>query len=223
LASFDGFPDGLFPESPLLQASDGNLYGTALTVFRVTPSGTLTLLVNISVRAEGSLVQGTDGNIYGTTAGGVLSEYGSIFKLTLEGTVTTVYNFCSLTNCTDGETPEVGLVQDTNGSFYGTTIEGGTGSACSGGCGTIFTLSVGLGPFVETQPSFGKVGRTIKILGTNLTGATSVSFNGTPATFTMRSPSLISATVPEGATTGTVQVVTPSGTLSSNLPFRVAP
>ena len=85
------------------------------------------------------------------------------------------------------------------------------------------SLDVGLGPFVETLPTSGKAGSTVRILGTNLTGATSVTFNGTPATFRVRSPSLISARVPAGASTGTVQVVTPNGTLSSNVPFRVAP
>jgi uncharacterized protein (TIGR03437 family) len=82
---------------------------------------------------------------------------------------------------------------------------------------------VGLGPFVETEPIGGKVAANVKVLGTNLTGATSVTFNGTPATFTVEEPSVIKATVPAGAATGTVQVVTPTGTLSSNVPFRVAP
>ncbi|HEV3275536.1 MAG TPA: IPT/TIG domain-containing protein, partial [Terriglobia bacterium] len=59
------------------------------------------------------------------------------------------------------------------------------------------------------------------ILGTNLTTATSVTFNGTPATFNVVSSSLITTTVPAGATSGKVQVVTPVGTLTSNVPFRV--
>jgi len=67
------------------------------------------------------------------------------------------------------------------------------------------------------------VGQPIKILGTDLTGATGVRFNGTPAGFTVEAASLIAATVPVGATSGTVQVVTPGGTLSSNVPFRVLP
>jgi uncharacterized protein (TIGR03437 family) len=67
------------------------------------------------------------------------------------------------------------------------------------------------------------VGAAIGILGTDLTGATSVSFNGTAATFTVVSSSLITTTVPTGADTGTVQVVTPGGKLSSNVPFRVLP
>jgi polyisoprenoid-binding protein YceI len=65
------------------------------------------------------------------------------------------------------------------------------------------------------------VGATVKILGTNLTGATSVNFNGKATTFTVVSSSEITTTVPAGATTGEVRVVTPSGTLLSNLSFRV--
>lgn len=56
-----------------------------------------------------------------------------------------------------------------------------------------------------------------------MTGATSVTFNGTAAVFKVASSSLITTTVPAGATTGTVKVVTPGGTLSSNVPFQVLP
>jgi uncharacterized protein (TIGR03437 family) len=80
---------------------------------------------------------------------------------------------------------------------------------------------VGLGPFVETQPTSGKVGTAVKILGTDLTGASSVTFNGTAARFTVVSKSEIKTTVPAGATTGTVEVTTPNGTLKSNVVFRV--
>jgi uncharacterized protein (TIGR03437 family) len=76
---------------------------------------------------------------------------------------------------------------------------------------------------VETQPTSSKVGAAVQILGTDLTGATTVTFNSTAAAFTVVSPTLIATTVPAGATTGTVQVVTPSRTLSSNMPFRVLP
>jgi uncharacterized protein (TIGR03437 family) len=74
---------------------------------------------------------------------------------------------------------------------------------------------------VEALPNFGKVGAAVKILGSNLTGATSVTFNGTAAVFTVVTASEIRTAVPTGATTGTIQVVTPGGTLSSNVPFRV--
>jgi uncharacterized protein (TIGR03437 family) len=82
---------------------------------------------------------------------------------------------------------------------------------------------VGLGAFVETQTTSGKVGAHVKILGTNLTGATSVTFNGTTATFHVVSSSEITTTVPTGASTGKVKVVTPHGTLTSNVNFRVTP
>jgi len=82
---------------------------------------------------------------------------------------------------------------------------------------------MGLGPFVQTLPMIAKVRMNVAILGSNLTGATSVTFNGTPAAFTVVSPSLVKTSVPAGATSGTIQVVTPSGTLSSNLPFVVHP
>jgi hypothetical protein len=110
------------------------------------------------------------------------------------------------------------LTQATSGEFYGITYFGGTD-----GLGMIYALSVGLGPFVETQPRFGKVGSTVKILGTNLDLATGVTFKGTPAAFTVASSFLISTTVPQGATTGRVQVTLRNGTLTSNLNFRVLP
>jgi hypothetical protein len=79
----------------------------------------------------------------------------------------------------------------------------------------------GLVPFVRVQPAIGKPGAAVEILGTNLAGASSVTFNGTPATDTVVSSSRITTLVPVGATSGEIQVITPSGTLSSNLSFRV--
>jgi uncharacterized protein (TIGR03437 family) len=67
------------------------------------------------------------------------------------------------------------------------------------------------------------VGAEILILGTDLTGATSITFNGTAATFTVASASEIKTTVPAGATTGTVEVTTLGGTLTSNTSFTVTP
>jgi hypothetical protein len=99
-----------------------------------------------------------------------------------------------------------------------------TGQPEAGGAnneGTVFSLSVGLSPFVKTQPTSGKVGMTVKILGTDLAGTTSVSFNGAAAVFEVVSSSEITATVPVGATTGTVQLITPNPTPSSNVLFRV--
>ena len=74
---------------------------------------------------------------------------------------------------------------------------------------------------METLPNSGKLGAAVKILGTDLTGTTSVTFNGTAAVFKVVSPSSINATVPESATTGEVDVTTPNGTLKSNVVFRL--
>jgi uncharacterized repeat protein (TIGR03803 family) len=164
------------------------------------------------------LIQATDGNFYGTTLRWGANGAGTVFEITPAGELTTLYSFCSLSNCSDGQSPAAGLIQDTNGTFYGTTESGGVISC---GCGTVFSLSVGLGPFVETQTTSGKVGAAVKILGTDLTGATSVTFNGEAAAFTVVSGSEITTKVPTGATSGPVVVVTPGGTLTSNVIFRV--
>ena len=230
LLSFDG-ANGQYPYmGALVQATHGNLYGTTLsggaylyygTVFEMTPSGTLTTL-NSFDGTDGSgplngLAWATDGNFYGTTGyAGANGNYGTIFNMTPTGTLTALYSFCSQSGCADGWLPFAGLFQATNGNFYGTTLYGG-----ANGYGTVFSLSVGLGPFVETQPTSGKVRTAVKILGTNLTGATSVTFNGTAAVFKVVSKSLITTSVPTGATTGTVEVVTPKGRLKSNVVFRV--
>jgi uncharacterized repeat protein (TIGR03803 family) len=242
--SQSGCTDGEYIISGLVQATNGDFYGTASqggadgngTVFKITLSGTLTTLYSFCSQSgctdgalpAAGLIQATNGDLYGTTEGGGVNyqgpPYGSgtIFKITPSGTLTTLYNFCSQSGCVDGAGPGW-LVPDTNGTLYGATFFGGTSSACRNGCGTVFSLSVGLGPFVETQTTSGKVGAVVKILGTNLTGATSVTFNGTAALFTVSASSLITTTVPAGATTGEVQVVTPRRTLSSNVPFRVLP
>jgi len=217
--------DGEGPEGALVQAN-GNFYGTTLgggastfgTVFRITPGGTLTTLHSFDgvdgVAPRTGLIQATDGNLYGATAQGGANTYGTVFKITPSGTLTTLHNF----DDTDGTDPYSGLMQATSGTLYGTTYEGGADNG-----GTIFSLSVGLGPFVEPQPASGRVGAAIKILGTNLTGATSVTFNGTAATFTVVSRSEITTTVPTGATTGKIKVTTPARTLTSNVSFQVRP
>ena len=234
---------GTFGEQPtagVIQGTGGNFYGTTEyggaygdgTIFKIA-SGTLTTLYSFCSQgvyptcADGSnpeagLVQGTDGDFYGTTDLAGIYNVGAIFKITAGGELTTLYSFCSSQSwCRDGERPTGGLVQDTNGEFFGTTNSGGV--ACFTGCGTIFSLSVGLGPFVKAVPHNGQVGQVIRILGTDLTGATAVTFNGAPAAFTIDAPTEITATVPAGATTGTVQVATPTGTLLSPGPFTVLP
>jgi hypothetical protein len=125
---------------------------------------------------------------------------------------------------TDGEASFSGLVQSTNGALYGTTLRGASNDQyCDSGCGTIFAVSVGLGPFVDTLPTIGEVGDGVRILGTDLIGATSVCFGGKPAEFKVVSPTEIVTRVPAGATSGFVTVTTPSGTLKSNTRFHIRP
>jgi len=119
---------------------------------------------------------------------------------------------------TDGRYPIQHLFQATNGIFYGVTDNDG-----SSGDGTIFSLSVGLSPCVETAPISGKVGTKVIILGNKLKGTTSVTFNGSVAVFKVVSGTEITTSVPRGAITGKVQVTTPSGTLTSNVNFLVTP
>jgi uncharacterized repeat protein (TIGR03803 family) len=225
--------------SVLVQAPDGYVYGTtngggsqgAGTFYRMTPGGVFTKLYNFCYLTcpdgsdpEVGLAVASDGDLYGTTDyGGIVdpgANSGTIFKITPSGDLTTLYSFCEY-NCRDGGRPSA-LLQATNGNFYGVTKDGGPeGLGNAPGVGTVFSLSVGLPPFVKTQTASGEVGAAVNILGSDLTGATSVSFNGVDTVFNVASRFVITTTVPAGATTGTVQVVTPSGTLLSNVPFRV--
>jgi uncharacterized repeat protein (TIGR03803 family) len=230
-------PTGYLPDSALDQAADGNFYGTTIaggdgslvvygTVYEMTSSGSITSLHSFCLETgctDGknpmALTLGTDGNFYGiTSGGGANSGKGTVFEITPSGQLTTLYTFTSTNgNYTDGSSPESAMLLHTNGTFYGSTGLGGKTSN-----GTIFSLATGLGPFVKTIPTSGAAGKNVTILGTNLKGATAVSFDGTAATFKVVSATEITATVPSGATSGTVTVTTSSGTkLNSNLTFQI--
>jgi uncharacterized repeat protein (TIGR03803 family) len=211
LYSFAG-SDGEFPFAGLVQGSDGNFYGTTEqggandqgTVFKITPSGTLTTLYSFAGSGGafpyGGLVQGSDGNFYGTTSGGGANNEGTVFKITPSGTLTTLYSFAG---SDDGGYPVAGLVQGSDGNFYGTTVVGGANSdgtvfkiTPSGALTTLYTFAGSDGAY----PYGGLVqGSDGNFYGMNQYGGAGQScFSGC----------------------GTVFKITPSGTLTTLYSFR---
>jgi uncharacterized repeat protein (TIGR03803 family) len=166
LHSFDS-TDGYAPAG-MVEAANGTLYGTTGggganttgTIFKITLAGMLTTLYSFGSAGGNSqgapMILATDGNIYLTTPGTVPAlDEGKIYRITPGGKLTVLHSFRGA----DGCLPYAGLVQGTDGNFYGTTW--GCGGADAG---TVFSLSVGLGPFVETLPTSGQVGAAINIL-----------------------------------------------------------
>jgi uncharacterized repeat protein (TIGR03803 family) len=220
---------GHFP-GPLIQASDGNFYGTTQeggikskgTIFKMTPDFQISILYkflgNTKSGVDGSdpvagLVQATDGNLYGATAEGGNFGTGTLFRISTDGTYQLLYSFGGAA----GTLPEGTLMQHTSGMLYGTAYGGGANKV-----GTVYQLDLGLGPFITFVQPTGAVGQTAQILGQGLTGATSVTFNGIPATnITVVSPTFLLAVIPSGATTGPLVVTTPSATLTSNRNFQI--
>ena len=162
LYSFVG-TDGAFPVAGLVQANDGNFYGTTFsggslscsggcgTIFKITPAGMLTTLHTFTGTdgngPSGALIQVTDGELYGiTTYGGAnictgSPGCGTVFKITLSGALNTLHYFSGA----DGSAPLDGLIQATNGKLYGTTGFGGANNVCGTnvGCGTVFSMTSG--------------------------------------------------------------------------------
>jgi uncharacterized repeat protein (TIGR03803 family) len=145
LYSFTAANDGANPLAPLVQAANGDLYGTALsggasgqgTQFRITTNGLLATVHAFTGGDDGGapgagLIQAADGNLYGTTHSGGLSGGGTVFRATLGGGLTTLHSFSS---GTEGGNPSWGLVQAADGDFYGTTPSGGVS-----GDGTVFKI-----------------------------------------------------------------------------------
>jgi uncharacterized repeat protein (TIGR03803 family) len=148
LWSFGGTGDGASPQAGLIQASDGNFYGTttgggaannAGTAFKLTPAGVETVIwsfggtSNDGANPATGLIQASDGNFYGTTTNGGIHGSGTVFKLTSAGVESVLWSFGG---AGDGANPQAGLIQASDGNFYGTTKGGGTH-----GYGTVFKLT----------------------------------------------------------------------------------
>jgi uncharacterized repeat protein (TIGR03803 family) len=233
LLSYYSFPGGAAGGAlpvGMVQASDGNYYGTTFqggvvqgggigTIFRYTPQSGATVIYTYEPSNTGGgypssgLSQGTDGWLYGLTLVGGTDGYGTIFRISTSGTYQQLYSFTS----TVGEKPTANLLQATSGLFYGSAQNGGPY-----GYGAMFSLNMGLGSFITFVRPSGKVGQSAQILGQGLTGATKVTFNGKAATsFSVVEDTYMTAVVPSGATTGKVVVITPTGKLTSNVRFRI--
>ncbi|MFN7994941.1 MAG: choice-of-anchor tandem repeat GloVer-containing protein [Bryobacteraceae bacterium] len=137
LYSFLNNGDGAYPRTPPVPAPDGNLYGVsanhaASTLYRITPSGTFTVLATMPSESYAPLTLGSDGKLYGVTdVAGTFNE-GTVFSATTAGVVKTVYNFTAAT----GYAPDGQLLQANDGNFYGTASLGG-----AHGGGVVFKLT----------------------------------------------------------------------------------
>ncbi len=151
--------DGYAPVGSLIQASDGNFYGTTGnggtnsfgTVFKITPAGIETVLysfgaspVDATSPSFGSLIQASDGNFYGMTPVGGADGVGTVYKITPAGAETVLYSFGA--SPSDGANPNGSLIQASDGNFYGMTSNGGANSCPAGSpirnsCGTVFKIT----------------------------------------------------------------------------------
>ncbi|HXM60461.1 MAG TPA: choice-of-anchor tandem repeat GloVer-containing protein [Terriglobales bacterium] len=142
--SFD-IKNGGFPDAGLIRDKAGNLFGTTVVggdhtkcslercgvVFKLNDEGNEVTLYNFKGEPDGGfpearLVRDDEGNVYGTTySGGLHEEGGTIFKIDPEHNEAVLYNFCSLTNCSDGLTPYPGLIRDASGNLFGVAASGG--------------------------------------------------------------------------------------------------
>jgi len=219
LVSFSGTIGAVLGSNPingLTLGNDGALYGVAQNsnsgyVFKVTTSGAFTTLVtftgttgaSLGANPRGNLLLGSDGNFYGTTAaGGSGGGFGTVFRMTPAGVLTTLVNFTGTTGAALGATPTSGLVQHANGNFYGMTSAGGTGNL-----GTIFEIT--------------PVGVLTTLV--NFTGGSGLWLGSAPkGTLTLGGDGFLYGTTTTGGTLGgfgTVFKVSTTGTLTTLVQF----
>ena len=223
--SFDGETEGKYPVGSVAQGFDGDFYGSTDqagavpggVLFKVDANLDYTVLEDFGAIAgggtdpESGMVLATDKNLYGLTLGGGSRDFGTIYRVTPDGTLNNIFGW------TVNVQAQAAMVQQTNGTLYGVTYSGG-----NFGLGIVYSLSLGLGPFVTFVGATGKAGQTAEILGQGLIGTTYVTFNGVPATsFSVVSDTYMTAVVPSGATAGPVVVTAPGGALTSNVSFRI--
>ena len=214
--------DGALPYQPPVQASNGTFYGTTFeganggdgTIFSITSQGkekTFYSFTGLSNYLIVGLVAASDGNLYGTTESGGCIDAGFIYSVSQADVVSRVYDG----DCQETDGYSDALVQATGGKFYGAYTNGVES--------VLYSLDIGLSPFITFVIPSGKAGQTVEILGQGFTGATGVIFNGVETVnFAVVSDTYMTAVVPTGATSGAVVVVAPGGALTSNPSFTIA-
>jgi uncharacterized repeat protein (TIGR03803 family) len=146
LHTFTGGADGAYPEAGVIPDHAGSLYGTTYSggaggvgsVYKVSAAGQETLLYGFPVTGDGGdpvagVIRDSAGNLYGTTQEGGAAGWGTVYKLDKTGDETVLYSF---TGGADGGDPEAGVIRDSAGNPYGTTLY----SDDSMGCGVVYKL-----------------------------------------------------------------------------------
>jgi uncharacterized repeat protein (TIGR03803 family) len=220
---------GAYPIGPLVQNANGDFYSTTQdggtygqgTVYQLTTGLVETPLYSFGANSTAGeypaagLLLANDGNYYGATAEGGTWDDGTLFNINTSGTYDQLYSFNNSANLMQ-MSPLSPPVQYTNGELYGVSQFGGTDNL-----GIVYSLNMGLPAFVNLPLFSGKEGSSVLILGNKLTGASQVTFDGSPATFKVNSATQMTATVPTGATSGYIDVTTPSGKVKSRKSFQV--
>lgn len=210
-----GGTDGCNPFAPLVEGKNGNFYGSTAggttSIFRITPAGVFTFLNNSQGGITAPMVLGSDGNFYGTAVGGGNGE-GSIFKMTPAGKLTVLHSLSS--DASEGGNLYAGLVQATDGYFYGVATVGG-----QNGYGTIFRVGAKGGSTFSVLYNFdgasGVIGGAVEVsllqhtngsfYGFSNAGGTygyGTFFSWNPSTPLLPFASLVTTSAPVGATIG---------------------
>jgi uncharacterized repeat protein (TIGR03803 family) len=218
--------DGAFPVSLLIQAADGNLYGTTHDggannsgeVFKLTLAGSFTTLHSFDVYTGSfklnndgggpvaGLLAASDGNLYGANSlGGTLGN-GTLFRITTGGSFTKLYDFG--TEFESGPQPLATLVRHTNGTYYG--VADGSSSSGSGDFYSL-TPTTKIPILIVEGPVWLKPGQPVEILGNNLNEVSTITFAGIQAQFQPGSNTYLVAEVPSAAVDGLIVATLATG------------
>ena len=224
--NFTGGTDGYDPVSPVVQFSNGYLYGTTLhtsagnpgVIYRLTLSGKIKLVYTFSLQGsdytnvdgadpEAGLLFASDGYMYGVTSSGGSNAFGTIYQYKPGSSFTKLWDFSA--GALLGFNHANNLTQHTNGSFYGVTLALGSEK---GGNVYSFTAQTPLSQILKVAgPIFVLPGGPVEILGNSLTQVSNVNFGAVPASFRIGSDTQLLATVPFAAVDGMISAIYNTG------------